>query len=81
MDPQISFFNNFFIKNGSHDTIHTFKNYFTTMFSVLIFNFSKNKINPNGSNKKHPHYLIMAVRKWKKAFKCLMFSPHILLVR
>ena len=24
-DPQISLFNNFFIKNGSHDTIHTFK--------------------------------------------------------
>ena len=24
-DLQISFFNNFFIKNGSHDTIHTFK--------------------------------------------------------
>ena len=26
MDPQISLFINFFIKNGSHDTIHTFKN-------------------------------------------------------
>ena len=63
MDLQISFFNNFFIKNGSHGTIHTFKNYFTTTFSVSIFNFNKNKINPNGPNKKHPHYLIMAVRK------------------
>ena len=31
---------------GSHDTIHTFKNYFVTVFSV--FNFSKNKFNPNG---------------------------------
>ena len=39
MDPQISFFINFFIKNGSHSTIHTFKNYFTTVFSV--FSFSK----------------------------------------
>ena len=38
-DPQTSFFNNFFIKNGSHDTIHTFKNYFVTVFSV--FSFSK----------------------------------------
>ena len=28
MDSQISLFNNFFIKNGSHSTIHTFKNYF-----------------------------------------------------
>ena len=25
----------FFIKNGSHDTIHTFKNYFATVFSVV----------------------------------------------
>ena len=37
-----------FIKNGSHSTIHTFKNYFATVFSVSIFNFSKNKLNPNG---------------------------------
>ena len=35
MDPQISLFNNFFIKNESHGTIYTFKNYFTTIF----FNF------------------------------------------
>ena len=34
------------IKNGSHDTIHTFKNYFT----IVIFNFNKNKFNPNGPN-------------------------------
>ena len=31
--------------HGSHETIHTFKNYFVTMFSN--FNFSKNKFNPN----------------------------------
>ena len=31
-DPQISLFSNFFIKNGFHDTIHTFKNYFATVF-------------------------------------------------
>ena len=37
MDPQISFFNNFFIKNGSRDIIHTFKNYFVTMFSNFQF--------------------------------------------
>ena len=41
---QISLFNNFFIKIGSHDTVHIFKNYFTTLFS--IFNFSNNKFNP-----------------------------------
>ena len=50
-DLQISLFNNFFIKNGSHGTIHTFKNYFVTMFSVFSFQFSvfsNNKLNPNG---------------------------------
>ena len=36
-------------KNGSHGTIHTFKNYFVTVFSV--FNFSNNKFNPNGPYK------------------------------
>ena len=35
MDPQTSFFNKTFIKNRSHDTIHTFKNYFITVFSVF----------------------------------------------
>ena len=33
------------IKNEFHSTIHTFKNYFTIVFSV--FNFSNNKFNPN----------------------------------
>ena len=28
------------IKNESHDTIYTFKNYFTTVFSVFSFQFS-----------------------------------------
>ena len=35
------------IKNGSHGTIYTFKNYFATVF--LVFNFSNNKFNSNGS--------------------------------
>ena len=39
-DPQISLFNNFFIKNGFHGTIHTFKNDFVTVFSVFGFQFS-----------------------------------------
>ena len=34
-DPQTSFFNTTFIKNGSHSTIHTLKNYFATVFSVF----------------------------------------------
>ena len=37
MDSQISLFINFFIKNGSHDTIHTFKNYFVTVFFSFQF--------------------------------------------
>ena len=39
-DPQISLFSNFFIKNGSYGTIHTFKNYFTTLFFSFQFQFS-----------------------------------------
>ena len=38
-DPQILLFNNFFIKNGFHDTIYTFKNYFPTVFFSFIFQF------------------------------------------
>ena len=40
MDPQISLFNNFFIKNGSHGTIYTFKIYFATVFFSFQFQFS-----------------------------------------
>ena len=40
MDPQISLFSNFFIKNGSHGTIHTLKNYFAC-FQFSIFSFRK----------------------------------------
>ena len=46
-DPQIFFFNKTFIKNGSHGTIHTFKNYFTTVFLVFSFQFQQNKFYPN----------------------------------
>ena len=37
---QTLLFSNFFIKNGSHNTIYTFKNYFTIVFSVFSFQFS-----------------------------------------
>ena len=47
IQKQTSLFSNFFIKNGFHYTIHAFKNYFATVFLVSIFNFSKNKLNPN----------------------------------
>ena len=36
-DPQTSFFFKIFIKNESHDIIHTFKNYFTIIFSIFSF--------------------------------------------
>ena len=38
-DPQASFFSQTFIKNGSHDTIQSFKNYFSVVFSVFNFQF------------------------------------------
>ena len=44
-DSQTSFFSKTFIKNWSHGTIHTFKNYFVTVFSV--FSFQQNKRYPN----------------------------------
>ena len=47
LDSQILLFNNFFIKNGSHGTIHLFKNYFVTVFSVFSFQFQQNKFYPN----------------------------------
>ena len=43
-NSQTSLFSNFFIKNRSHNAIHKFKNYFTTVFSI----FSKNKLYSNG---------------------------------
>ena len=46
-DSQISLFSNFFIKIGSHGTIHKFKNYFTTVFLVFNFQFQQNKFYPN----------------------------------
>ena len=44
------FFNKTFIKNGSHCTIHSFKNYFATMF--LVFSFQQNKRYPNTKHDK-----------------------------
>ena len=46
-DSQISFFINFFIKNESHGTIYTFKNYFATVISAISFQFQQNKSYPN----------------------------------
>ena len=43
MGPASTDFSKFFFKIGSHDTIHTFKNYFVTVFSVFSFQFQQNK--------------------------------------
>ena len=40
--PITTDFSKFFFKTGLHSTIHTFKNYFATMFSIL-----NNKQYPN----------------------------------
>ena len=50
MRPTATLFREKNIKNGSYGTIHTFKNYFVTLFSVFsfqFFNFSKNKLYSN----------------------------------
>ena len=38
-DPQITLFNNFFIKNESYNTIYTFKNYFFQFQYLLMMKF------------------------------------------
>ena len=58
--PPTPLFINFFIKIESHSTIHTFKNYFATIFSVFNFQFQQNKFYPNRpivlkKKKKKPH--------------------------
>ena len=59
---------NFALKltHGSHDTIHTFKNYFTTMFSIISFQFlaiSGIQIDPKFRRKKKffPNISVMSV--------------------
>ena len=56
-DPQPHFSITFFIKNGSHSTIYTFKNYFATVF--FIFQFSVfNKISCIQMDSKCEHYQV-----------------------
>ena len=60
MNPQIPLFSNFFIKNGSHSTIYTFKNYFATVISAISFQFQQNKSYPNKA------LLRFDLLKWKR---------------
>jgi len=53
-DPQVLFFNsknNF--KTRSHDIIHTFKNYFTAVFSIF-------------NNKRYPNRPIKQEKHWRR---------------
>ena len=68
-DPQIPLFSNFFIKNRSYGTIYTFKNYFATVFSISIFSFNKNKLNPNG-----PYVLLVQVRVCNRNFPFIFLA-------
>ena len=69
MDSQISLFSNFFIKNGSHDTIYTFKNYFATVISAISFQFQQNKSYPNRPyNVVNPYQFMNYVRIRYKDF-------------
>ena len=69
----------------SHDTIHIFKNYFATVFSV--FNFSKNKLYPNGPiiifktllswhRSLHPKKKIFLTQKKLLSSYLFFFFPH-----
>ena len=55
------------IKNRSHDTIHTFKNYFATVF--LVFSFSNNKFNPIGPIVNSCDVTVHVLGKKKKGLK------------
>ena len=68
--PQTSLFSHFFIKNWSHSTIYTFKNYFVTVFSV----FSKNKLYPNESLVCQLEYNFLFV---KLLLKCLTLKINL----
>ena len=69
MDLQISYFRNFFIKNGSHGTIYTFKNDFTTVFFSFSFKFSavsKRTVNVNVLWLNFSNFIYMYVYIYRK---------------
>ena len=79
--PQISFFINFFIKNGSHGTIYTFKNYFTTVMSVINFQFQQNKSYPNrrlGNNYSKYIYIYIYIHTHKGVLLLLAQNDKLL---
>ena len=65
-DPQPLYSKN--IKNRSHGTIYTFKNYFATVFSVSVFSFQQNK---RYLNEPYIYNYSLVGRKYSSGF------PHI----
>ena len=61
-DPQIPLFSKFFIKNESHGTIHTFKKYFITVFSISA---KISSIQTDPENEFVDEILKKKERKWK----------------
>ena len=55
--------------HGSHNTIHTFKNYFVIVFSV--FSFSKNKLYPNES-------LMYKIKECWQIFDFFVVKPNLI---
>ena len=66
LNPQLLYSEKKNIKNRSHDTIHTFKNYFITVFSV----FSKISCIQSNPKKQHP-----TNNKNKKNLKSYVIYP------
>ena len=62
----------FLIKNGSHITNHTFKNYFATVFSVFSFQFQQNKFYPNTPIRLCSHFSLV----YPSPNFCSNLSPH-----
>ena len=66
------FMHRLYTVHGSHDTIYTFKNYFSII--ILVFNFSKNKLYPN-----RPYIYIFLCIKSGTIFYFLIFYNHTIL--
>ena len=77
-DPQISFFINFFIKNGFYNTIYTFKNYFATVISAISFQFQQNKSYPNRPIIYKNHQLFLSFFFYFFYILCISGWIHIL---
>ena len=56
-------FNKFFFKIGFHSTIHTFKNYFVTLFSVF-------------SNKRYPNRTLVLLLNYNSSKKKNLYNNH-----